>query len=168
MQDICFSSQIICSQDADNQDEYFSLPKGKSACSTTKVKDVFNCTNSTHTNNVQCTDNSTTKWMSIIISGKEIMFSEVIVSLSFCLFVCLLATLFKNLWEDCNEFHGGVLDGERDKWLSFGGNPDHDPAVMKVYSLWVLGIWWLSLDIWLQRSVTEWLTLQIVIPGIWS
>ena len=40
-----------------------------------------------------------------------------------------------------------VRGGKRNKWLHFGSNPDHNPALVEVCALWVLGIWWLPIDI---------------------
>ena len=35
------------------------------------------------------------------------------ICLSISLFVCLLATLLKTLWTDCDDIFGGVYDGKK-------------------------------------------------------
>jgi len=42
-----------------------------------------------------------------------------------CLSVCLLATLHKTFHKDFHEFWGKVGSGLMNKWLNFGGDPDH-------------------------------------------
>ena len=44
---------------------------------------------------------------------------------SFVCFCCLLATLLKKLWTDCDEMLWRVRGGNRNKWIDFGSNPDH-------------------------------------------
>ena len=45
------------------------------------------------------------------------------------------------------KFYGRVWGGQRNKWLDFGSDPDHDLALAEVCALRVFGIWWLSVDI---------------------
>ena len=52
----------------------------------------------------------------------------------------------------------GVQGDKRNTWLDFGSNLDHDVALAEVCTLWVLGIWWLSVDIWWWRNVIGWLS----------
>ena len=68
------------------------------------------------------------------------------------LFVCLSATLLKNYEWTAMKFYGG----KRNKWLDFDSDLDHYPAMAEVCIHRVLGIWWLSVDIWGQRSITRW------------
>ena len=58
----------------------------------------------------------------IVISDKEIML--------FIAFVCLLATLLKMLWTDCDENLWRGPGGNRSKSLYFGGDLDHNLALV--------------------------------------
>ena len=84
---------------------------------------------------------------------KEIMFSVVLG----CLFVCLpvflsVTNITQNVIRtDCNELLWK-------KWLHSGSDADHNPSLMEVCALWMLRIWWLSLDIGWRRSIIEWLS----------
>ena len=57
------------------------------------------------------------------------------------------------------KFYGGGGWGcKRNKWLDFGSDLDHGPALVEVCALWVLGLWWLSMYIWyLVAKASEWI-----------
>ena len=46
-------------------------------------------------------------------------------SLSFFLSICLVATLLKKLWTDCEEIWWTVRGSKKNKWLNLGGDLDH-------------------------------------------
>ena len=81
-----------------------------------------------------------------------------LVCLSFCLSVCLLATLLKRFWIDCSDILFSGPGVKRNKWLDVGSELDYDPTMAEVCTLRVLGIWWLSVDIWWKRSIIGWLS----------
>jgi len=58
----------------------------------------------------------------IFTSAKEVMLSLLFVCLFVYLCVCLLATLPKSFGMD---LHMKVGNGPVNKWLNFGGDPDH-------------------------------------------
>ena len=62
------------------------------------------------------------------------MFSVVLV----CLFICLLATLLKKLFTDCDEILWMNLNSNRNKWLKFGGDLENDPALAEIWTLLIL------------------------------
>ena len=106
----------------------------------------------------------------IVFSNKEIMFLVA----SVCLFVCY-QHYSKNYQWIVMQFYGGVWGGKKNMWLDFGGNPDHDPALVDVCALsstWnmmaVVGYFGgegASLDGYLEWLVGTMLTLQIKNSG---
>ena len=66
------------------------------------------------------------------------MFSETFV----CLFVCLsVSNITKKSYERiAMKFYGGVWGGKRNKQLNVGGDLDHNPALVDVCDLQVLGM----------------------------
>ena len=106
-----------------------------------------------------------TAWIIIVISDK-IMFSVAFTfvcllpaCLSLHMFACVFVSnitqnVMHGLWWNFME-EARVVKGTS---VFFGGEPAHDPAFMEDCTLWVLGNWWLSVDIWWQKSVTRRLT----------
>ena len=35
------------------------------------------------------------------------------------------------------KFYGGIEGGKKNKWLNFGGDPEHDPALVEIAALQV-------------------------------
>ena len=87
---------------------------------------------------------------------------------SVCLFVCLLTTLLKNYKWIAIKFYGGVRGRNRNKWLDFASDPKHDLALIEVCALWMLGNWWLPVDIWWQRNRDNmgWWSASAKGPGV--
>ena len=75
---------------------------------------------------------------------------------SVCLFVCISNFTQKGI-NGLQWILWTVQGGKRNKLLDFGSDLDHDPALVEVCILRVLGICWLSVDIWWWRSITGWL-----------
>ena len=70
--------------------------------------------------------------------------------LSVCLFVCW-QNFSKSYKQIAMKFYGRVQCGNRTKWLDFESDPDHNPALLEVCALRVLGIRCLSVDMWWRR-----------------
>ena len=107
------------------------------------------------------------QWTPNYLLGKEIMFllASVYLFMSFCLFVCLLATLLKNYMNGM-KFYGGVWGGKGNKWLVLVAI---QIAMLTAQSEIrpLLNKWWTDLD-GIFRIALQWYKEQLINCLGWS